>query len=75
VFSLGRKHVGYGADPAKMEILGMMIVKSIMRALQATDDDMGDEEHHKMNIAFELFFKILIYWVQSGFNHEKRNPT
>ena len=58
-----------------MEILGMMIVKSIMRALPTTIEDSGDEEHVEMNKAFDIFFKIVVYWVQSGYNHEKRNPT
>ena len=75
VFTLGRKHVGYGADPTKMEILGVMIVKSIMRALTTLNDDDEIGEHDELNKAFDVFFKLIIYWVQSGYNQEKRNPT
>ena len=68
---MGRKHVGYGANPAHIEILGVMIVKSIMGAVPV--DDIGEEMYNKINKAFDAFFNLIVYWLKHGYTYEKNH--
>ena len=73
IFPLGRKHVAYGANPVHFELLGVLIVKSLMRTVPM--DGIGVEQYDEINKAFLVFFKIIAYWLQFGYNYEKRSMT
>ena len=73
IFPLGRKHVAYGANPVHFELLGVLIVKSLMRTVPK--DRIGVEQYDEINKAFIGFFKIIVYWLQFGYNYEKRSMT
>ena len=73
IFPLGRKHVGYKSNTVHMEILGVLIVKSLMKAVPK--QDMDPEKYEEINKAFYVFFKVIVYWLQFGFRYEKRSMT
>jgi len=73
VFPLGRKHVGYKSNTIHMEILGVLIVESLMRTVPK--NEMEPEKYDNINKAFLLFFKVIVYWLQFGFKYEKRSMT
>ena len=56
-----------------MEILGVLIVKSLMKAVPK--HDMEAEKYEEINKAFYVFFKVIVYWLQFGFKYEKRSIT
>ena len=56
-----------------MEILGVLIVKSLMKAVPK--HDMDKERYDEINKAFSVFFKVIVYWLQFGFKYEKRSMT
>ena len=56
IFPLGRKHVGYKSNTIHMEILGVLIVKSLMKAVPK--HNMEAEKYEEINKAFCVFFKI-----------------
>ena len=56
-----------------MEILGVLIVKSLMKAVPK--NEMDKEKYDEINKAFCVFFKVIVYWLQFGFKYEKRSMT
>ena len=56
-----------------MEVLGALIVKSLMKAVPM--DGIDVEQYDEINKAFVDFFKIIVYWLQFGYNYEKRSMT
>ena len=70
ILPLGRKHVGYGSNPSHMEVLGLLMVKSLMKALPK--DEIDPEKSAEIHQAFFGFFKLVVYWLQFGFKYEKR---
>ena len=56
-----------------MEILGVLIVESLMRTVPKNDMEL--EKYENINKAFLLFFKVIVYWLQFGFKYEKRSMT
>ena len=71
VFPLGRKHVGYGSNIPDMEILGLLMVKSLMKAIPK--DEVGEEEYEKIEEAYSEFFKVIVYWLNFGFHYQGRS--
>ena len=69
MFPLGRKHVNYGANIVQMELLGLLMVKSLMTALPK--EELGEERCSSILDAFLSFFKVIVYWLQFGFKYEK----
>ena len=70
VFPLGRKHANLGATVPDMEILGILMVKSLMKAVPK--DEVGETQHEKITEAFCVFFKVILYWLNFGVNYENR---
>ena len=70
---MGRKHVGYGSNPIQMEMLSVLIVKSLMKVMPK--EELGAEKYGEINEAFSVFFKVIVYWLQFGFKYEKRSMT
>ena len=56
-----------------MEMLGVLIVKSLMKAVPI--DETGAEHHDEIYNAFFVFFKLIVYWLQFGYSYEKRSMT
>ena len=56
-----------------MEILGVLIVKSLMKAVP--EQEMEPTKYDEINKAFNVFFKVIVYWLQFGFKYEKRSMT
>ena len=70
IFPLGRKHLGYGANVIQMEILALLLVKSLMKTIPK--EEVGDSEYDEINEAYIAFFKIIVYWLKFGFNYEAK---
>ena len=68
IFPLGKKHVGYGSNVMHMEMLGLLMVKALMKTLPK--DELGEQACGKINNAFIALFKVIVYWLQFGFNYE-----
>ena len=68
VFPLGRKHANYGANVPDMEILGLLMVKSLMKAVPT--DEVSETEREEITEAFFVFFKVILYWLKFGLNYE-----
>ena len=73
MFPLGRKHKDYGAKVLQMETLGLLMVKSLMKAIPK--DIFGEAKHNAISGAYFAFFKIIVYWLTFGLNYETRITT
>lgn len=73
ILPLGRKHFGYGSNLSHMEVLGLLMVKSLMKALPK--DKIEPEKYAEIHRAFFVFFKLIVYWLQFGFKYETRYLT
>ena len=71
MFPLGRKHVSYGANPIQLEILGILMVQSLMKAIPK--DEVGENQHEKISDAYFVFFKLIVYWLKFGFTHQNKS--
>ena len=69
IFPLGRKHVNYKANIIHMELLGLLIAKSLVKTIPI--EDVGEEQHNKIHEAFLGFLKVIVYWLKFGFDHQK----
>lgn len=70
IFPLGRKHVEYGSNVKHMEILGLLLAKSLLKAIPK--DEVGEAKYEKINEAYLVYFKVIVYWLQFGYNFQKR---
>ena len=68
---IGRRHVGFGSNPVSMEILGILIHKSLMQSVPT--ELVGVEKYKQIEGAFLELFRSIVYWLQFGFNAETRN--
>ena len=71
MFPLGRRHVAFGSNPFDMEVLGILIHKSLMQAIPK--EQIGLEKYEEIENAFLQLFKSIVYWLQFSFNSEKRS--
>ena len=68
---LGRRHVAFGSNPVSMEVLGILIHKSLIQSVPK--GEIGDEIYKEIEMAFLELFRSIVYWLQFGFNAETRN--
>jgi len=68
---LGRKHVAFGSNPFDMEVLGILIHKSLMQAIPK--EKIGLEMYEDIENAFLELFKSIVYWLKFSFNSENRS--
>ena len=68
---MGRKHVGYGSNVKQMEILGLLIAKSLLKAIPI--EEVGEEKFERIDQAYLVLFRIIVYWLQFGFNYQTRS--
>ena len=55
-----------------MEILGLLMVKSLMKTIPK--EEMGEDEYEEIDESFTVFFKMILYWLKFGYNYQsKRN--
>ena len=73
MYPLGRRHVAFGSNPVNMEILGIQIHKALMQTFPK--EQIGMEKLEKVDKAFLELFKSIVYWLQFGYNSQKRNIT
>ena len=50
-----------------MELLGVIMVESLMNALPR--DEIQPEKYELMNGALFVFFKVIVYWLQTGYKY------
>ncbi len=62
---LGRRHFGYGANTSHMELLGRVFVESILPVFAE------DPEKEDIQAAWIAFFRVIVFWLQSGFRFVK----
>ena len=68
---LGRRHVGFGSNPVSMEVLGILIHKSLMQSVPK--EEIGVEVYKEIEMAFLELFRSIVYWLQFGFNAETKS--
>ena len=71
MFPLGRKHFNYGANVLHMEVIGLLMGKSLLKAIPM--EEVGEEQHGKVTEAFFVFFKVIVYWLKFGFNYQSKS--
>ena len=67
ILPLGRKHFSYGSNVSQMELLGVLMCESLMNALPR--DEIEAQKYDLINNAFVVFFKVIVYWLQTGFKY------
>ena len=67
VLPLGRKHFSYGSNVRQMELLGVLMCESLMNSLPR--DEIEAQKYDLINKAFFVFFKVIVYWLQTGFKY------
>ena len=70
MFPLGRKHFSYGSNVNHMELLGVLIVRSLLKALPKDEIDPG--KYVEIHQAFIAFFGLMIYWLQFGYKYQSK---
>ena len=71
LFPLGRKHVNYGSNVVHMEMLGLLIVKSLMKTVPR--DQVNEHRYERINDAYFQFFKVIVYWLKYGFQYQSKH--
>ena len=71
LFPLGRKHVNYGSNVVHMEMLGLLIVKSLMKTIPR--DEVNEHRFERINDAYFQFFKVIVYWLKYGFQYQTKH--
>ena len=71
IFPLGRKHVDYGSNVKHMEIFGLLMAKSLLKAIP--QEEVGEEKYENNNHAYIVFFKVIVYWLQFGYSYQTRS--
>ena len=61
LIDLGRRHFSYGANTSHMELLGLVFVETLLPLFSA------DEEQEKIKLAWMAFFRLILFWLASGF--------
>ena len=60
----------YGPNFIQVELLGLLMAKSLLTFIPI--DKVGEEKHKDITHAFYSFFKVIVYWLKFGLNHEKQ---
>ena len=68
IVPLGRKHVNYKANIMNMELLGLLMAKSLAKTIPI--EDVGEKQYNKMYEAFLGFLTVIVYWLKFGFDHQ-----
>ena len=71
MFPLGRRHVAFGSNPFDMEVLGILMHKSLMQGIPKERIEL--EKYEDIENAFLELFKSIVYWLQFSFNSENRS--
>ena len=70
IYPLGRRHHVYGPNVIQVELLGLLMAKSLLTFIPI--DKVGDQKFEDITHAFFSFFKVIVYWLKFGLNQQKR---
>jgi len=71
LFPLGRKHVNYRSNLIHMEMLGILILNSLMKTIPR--DQLNEHRYKRMNYAYFQFFRVIVYWLKYGFKYQMKH--
>ena len=66
---LGKSHFTYGANAFQMDLLGLLMVKSLMKSIP--ENDIEKKKYDEITEAYFCFFKVIIYWMQQGSDYQR----
>ena len=67
---MGRRHYTYGSNIIQIELLGLLMAKSLLTFVPI--QEVGEEKYEDISQAFFSFFKVIVYWLKFGLNQQKR---
>ena len=70
IYPLGRRHHIYGPNFIQVELLGLMMAKSLLTFIPI--ENVGDDKFEDIAQAFFSFFEVIVYWLKFGLNQQKR---
>ena len=70
ILPLGKSHFTYGANAFQMDLLGLHMVKSLMKAIP--ENNIKKKKYNEITAAYFCFFKVVVYWMQQGFEYQRK---
>ena len=53
-----------------MELLGLLMVKSLLKSIP--ENDIEKKKYDEIREAYFVFFKVIVYWMQFGYNWQRK---
>ena len=63
--------MNYGSNLIHMEMLGLLILKSLMKTIPRDQDE--EHRYERINDAYFQFFKVIVYWLKFGFTYQTKH--